>query len=166
MPVLAFISFPFRNKEIYSLINQSTGQKPGPITWIGKFSDRGKGSGFRTIPSFPIKPFGCPSIHKLPNKYCLLPVSLPKENFLLTKIFSKVLSPSYPTGMPLFGQVLKSICLCLNLQGRRVFLDAWDLSKCMTQIQYFWKQGKCYGTVCSGFELFIFCQEVSWVPSG
>lgn len=77
----------------------------------------------------------------------------------------KVLSSSYPTGMLLFDQVLKSICLCWNLQGKCSilghFLDAWDLFKWMTRIQYFWKWDLCFGHSCSGFELFIFSRVVS-----
>lgn len=148
IPVLAFISFPFRSKETYSLVNRSTGQKPSTVTWMGKFFDRGEGSGFRTIPSYPIKPFGCPSIHKLSNKYCLLPVSLPAENFMLIKIFSKVLSPSYPTGMPLFGQVLKSICLCLNLLGRCHMVS---LSWCLRFVQ-----------ICDTDSVFLKVRHVFW----
>lgn len=97
IPVLAFIPFPFRNKETYSLINQTTGKWPRPVIWMGNFFDGGEKSGFRTISSsYPIKLFGCPSIHKLPNKYYLLPVSLPEENFMLIKIFSKSSAPPTP----------------------------------------------------------------------
>lgn len=111
VPLLDFLPFLFRHQETQSLINQSAGKKTSPVIWMGKFIWAGRRVAleiFHLVSSSHLAAH--PSINCLTNTISSLFPSSGESH--ADQNLLKVLSSSYPTGMLLFDQVLKSVCLC------------------------------------------------------
>lgn len=65
-----------------------------------------------------------------------------------SKSSQKSSAPPTPQECPYLARYSTQFSFAWTSRGKViwwVFLDAWDLSKCMTQIQYFWKRGMRFG---------------------